>query len=320
MSGQESPSRLLIRLSERLFSDAPEQLAFVQALLNPKKSDPHIIWTKPKPAELSLSLSPSYLSELSFVEKCDDSQKPGQSTLFQEGFFYVLDFSSILAASVLTSTPQSPGLVLDVCASPGGKSAFSFSALHPKKLICNEVIQKRIPGLISNLKRCGISPSRVVSLDPKILSQRMEGACDLVIVDAPCTGQSLLAKGEKALGCFHPRLIDMNSKRQKRILTQSALTVKPGGYLAYMTCTYSREENEEVIDMFLKKVGGFVPAEVPLLKEFQSAYVDYPAYRLFPQSGLGAGFFSVLLKKEGDFCEAQEFDESVLPVVWRQGT
>jgi 16S rRNA C967 or C1407 C5-methylase (RsmB/RsmF family) len=75
----------------------------------------------------------------------------------------------------------------------------------------------------------------------------------VVIVDAPCTGQSLLAKGDKALGCFHPVNINKSASRQKRIIANAAQTVAGEGYLAYMTCTFSPEENEQVGEWLMKK-------------------------------------------------------------------
>ena len=79
----------------------------------------------------------------------------------------------------------------------------------------------------------------------------------MVIVDAPCTGQSLLAKGDKALGCFHPVSINKSASRQKRIMANAAQTVAGGGYLAYMTCTFSTEENEQVGEWLMKQFPQF---------------------------------------------------------------
>ena len=126
--------------------------------------------------------------------------------------------------------------------------------------------------------------------------------CDLVIVDAPCSGQSLLAKGEKAPGCFHPTAINKSANRQKRIIANSAQLVAPQGYLAYMTCTYSPAENEQVCQWFMSKFPHFVPVQVDDLAAYQSHLTDIPCYRLFPQDRLGAGAFTALWRnsQEGD--------------------
>ncbi|MEG4211570.1 hypothetical protein [Microcoleus sp. S13_B4] len=125
-----------------------------------------------------------------------------------------------------------------MCAAPGGKSIFAWKTLNPELVLCKEVIGKPMGMLISNLKRCQIQPSLATNVDSKILAEKMSQTANLVIVDAACTGQSLLAKGDKAPGGFHHVTINSNANRQKRILANSAKIVVPQGYLAYMTCTY----------------------------------------------------------------------------------
>ncbi len=134
--------------------------------------------------------------------------------------------------------------------------------------------------LISNLKRSNSS--------------------HLVIVDAPCTGQSLLAKGGKAPGCFHPTAINKSANRQKRIIANSAGMVAPQGYLAYMTCTYSSEENEQVREWFLERFPQFQPVVIPHLAGYQSHLATMPCYRMWPQEGLGAGAFTDLFKNRSE--------------------
>lgn len=187
-------------------------------------------------------------------------------------------------------------LVFDMCAAPGGKSVFAWRALQPELILCNEVIGKRIGMLVSNLKRCHISPAFVLSKDSNLLASSIPSTSQLVVVDAPCTGQSLLAKGGKAPGCFHPTAINKSANRQKRIIANSAQIVAPQGYLAYMTCTYSPEENEQVCEWFLQRFPLFQPVAIPHLEAYQSQLATIPCYRMWPQAGLGAGAFTVLFK------------------------
>ena len=105
--------------------------------------------------------------------------------------------------------------IFDMCAAPGGKGIFAWKLWQPNVLISNEVIGKRLGMLISNLKRCEIQPSLVVNRYSSIWGTEIPSSSDLVIVDAPCTGQSLLAKGEQAPGCFHPSSINKSANRQK---------------------------------------------------------------------------------------------------------
>ena len=295
-------SNLLRKLAQRLFEDAAEQANFMDALVQPQPFSPCILWCRDRPQDLPFQLLEALSWQPKFVDRLAVGEKPGQHTWHQQGYFYCLDFSSVFAASVLQAIDRPVSIVFDMCAAPGGKSIFAWRSFHPELLLCNEVIGKRIGALVSNLKRCQVQPSSTSSIDSKILAEAIPQAIDLVIVDAPCTGQSLLAKGDKAPGCFHPININKNANRQKRILANSAQLVAPQGYLAYMTCAYSPEENEQVIEWLLSRFPQFQPIAIPQLAAYQSHLSDLPCYRLFPQSRLGAGSFATLLKNmaEGD--------------------
>lgn len=292
----EKPSNLLLKLSQRLFADADSRTEFINSLVQPKSFNPCILWCQEKPEPSPFEVEPALDWQPEFVDLLALGQKPGQHPLHEAGAFYCLDFSSVFAVSTLLTIPESVKLVFDMCASPGGKSIFAWTALQPQQLISNEVIGKRTAALISNLKRCQISPAIVSRLDSKILAEAIPQTAQVVLVDAPCTGQSLLAKGGKAPGCFHPVTINNNANRQKRILANSAQLVAPQGWLAYMTCAYSLEENEQVAEWFLERFPQFEAVTVPHLAEYQSHLTELPCYRMFPQSGLGAGAFSILFR------------------------
>jgi 16S rRNA C967 or C1407 C5-methylase (RsmB/RsmF family) len=117
------------------------------------------------------------------------------------------------------------------------------------------------------------------------------------MVDAPCSGQSLVARGKESPGCFHPATINMNANRQRRILSNSVKTVRSGGYLIYMTCTYSLKENERNVDWLLKKNPEFESVSVNTISEYQSSYSTRHCYRMWPMGGEGAGGFVAVLKK-----------------------
>lgn len=297
------PSNLLIKLSRQLFSDAIDQEQFIDALVHPKPFNPCILWCQPKPETIPFKTEPRLPWQPKFVDRLSLEEKPGQHPLHEAGYFYCLDFSSVFAASALSAINDAD-LIFDMCASPGGKSVFAWTMFHPKQLFSNEVIGKRRAALISNFKRCEIASSVtcpcseaiILTLDSKILAEELPQTMDLVLVDAPCSGQSLIAKGGKADGCFHPININKNANRQKRILANSAQLVKPQGYLLYMTCTYSTEENEQVIEWLLEKFPQFEPVEVPQLAQYRSHLTDKFCYRIFPQHRLGAGSFTALLR------------------------
>ncbi|MBD3883761.1 RsmB/NOP family class I SAM-dependent RNA methyltransferase [Phormidium tenue FACHB-886] len=291
-------SKLLLKLSQKLFDDPESQTQFVAALTHPRPFHPCILWTQPKPIELPFQPEPPLAWQPAFVDRLALAEKPGQQPLHQAGYFYCLDFSSVFAVSPLLTIEPPIKQAIDVCASPGGKSLFTWAALHPEQLICNEAIGKRMGALVSNLKRCRVEGAIALNLDPAILADRYPETANLVLVDAPCTGQSLLAKGGKAPGCFHPVSINKNANRQKRILANSAQLVAPQGYLIYMTCAYSPEENEQVSEWFLQRFPQFQPLAVPHLQDWRSHLTELPCYRIFPQSGLGAGAFTILLQKQ----------------------
>ena len=308
-------SKLLAKLANRLFDSEQEREAFMVALDGNLDFAPCIIETREEdvsgvefakvPPCDSLSWLPS------FVRRLDVGSKPGKHTLHDQGAFYCLDFSSVFAASVMLEIREKLGRILDVCAAPGGKTVFASRSANPERLIANEVIGKRLGILRHNLARCKIANAFTQRLDPAELARLAPNTFDLVIVDAPCSGQSLLAKGIENQGCFHPITVNHNARRQRRILAASAETVAPGGYLLYSTCTFSPEENEKVIAWFLKRFEAFQSVLVPHLDPWQSKQAEVPSYRLFPHSGLGAGAFSCLLRKaEGD--EPGNLDSTLL--------
>lgn len=290
------PSKLLLKLSRRLFSQVAEQGAFVDALITPQPYGPALVWTRPRPESLPFEPLPPLPWQPQVCDRYAAEVRPGNHSLHDAGYYYCLDFSSVFAATVLTAVPQPVNAALDLCAAPGGKSLMVRQLLQPAQLWCNEVIRKRVRILIANLKRCGAYEAQVLNQDVAVLAAEMPQSASVVVVDAPCSGQSLLAKGGKAEGCFHPVNLNKNANRQKRILANAAQTVAGGGYLAYMTCTFASEENEQVCDWFLKKFPQFQPVAVPALADFQSHLSDRYCYRLWPQSGLGAGAFTCLFQ------------------------
>lgn len=292
----EKPSNLLLKLSKKLFEAKAQQTEFIEALLSPKSFHPCILWRSPRPKPYPFQAIAPLDWQPAFVDRLALKEKPGRHYLHQKGAFYCLDFSSVFAISPLLTIPNPVDLVIDVCAAPGGKSVFAWVALQPNLLLSNEVVSKRVGQLVTNLKRCQIERAIALRLDAEALAAALTKTAQVVLVDAPCSGQSLLAKGEKALGCFHPTTINGNANRQKRILANSAQLVAPQGYLAYTTCTYSLEENEQVIEWFVERFPQFQPVEILPLVDFQSQLTHFYCYRMFPQMGLGAGAFTTLLQ------------------------
>jgi 16S rRNA C967 or C1407 C5-methylase (RsmB/RsmF family) len=297
-SGIDVPSKLLVKLSQSLFkADALQQSQFINCLVHPQPYPAAILWCQAIPEPPPFSLEPALSWQPAFIDRLELGSKPGQHPLHDQGAYYCLDFSSVFAASVVQAIAKPVDVILDLCAAPGGKGIFAWRSLQPKLLIANEAIGKRMGMLMSNLTRCGIRPAIAANFDPSVLATQLPQAADLVLVDAPCSGQSLLAKGGKAPGCFHPVSINKNANRQKRILANAAQLVAPQGYLAYMTCTYSSEENEQVCAWFLERFPDFAAVAVEHLASFQSHLTDLPCYRMWPHDHLGAGAFTCLFQQ-----------------------
>ncbi|ARU40908.1 hypothetical protein CCB80_07025 [Armatimonadetes bacterium Uphvl-Ar1] len=185
-------------------------------------------------------------------------------------------------------------MVVDVCAAPGGKAMLAQGILGLERLVCNEVIGKRLGMLRSNLDRCRVS-AEIRNLDPGKLADEFEGMADVVIVDAPCSGQSVLVKGGDNPGCFHPKTVEKNAMRQRRILAESARMVRSGGWLMYSTCTYSVAENEGLVEWFLGRKEEFSAVDVAGYEGMRSRFGV--GYREWPHSGLGVGGFTCLLRR-----------------------
>ncbi|MCG9894306.1 MAG: RsmB/NOP family class I SAM-dependent RNA methyltransferase [Fimbriimonadaceae bacterium] len=298
MTKETKVPRLARKLAERLLPGEVE--AFLDALYGPSDYAPCVLWTHgsaPDPHPFETRERPPWMPP--WIDPLAGGQRPGQSPLQDSGDIYILDQSSVAMASDLAAVPAARR-ILDVCSAPGGKGIMAWRRFQPEELICNEVLGKRLGMLGFNLDRCRIEPSRMISRDPRDLSEALTGACDLVIVDAPCSGQSMAAKGKESGGGFHPAAVNANSNRQKRILACAAPCVAPGGFLAYMTCTFSPEENEEPIRWLLKRFPEFEPVEAACHPDLRNSIDELPSIRIWPHRGQGAGGFACLLRRRAD--------------------
>lgn len=312
-------SRLLLKAAHDLFKSEDEREDFLEAMLAGEAKEQALIIMQNRneiksfPRDRHLKWQPPFVERIS-----DPNFKPAKHPLYAKGAYYSLDFSSVFSASAMLAIETPPKRVLDLCASPGGKAIFAYRAFHPELLLCNETIRKRAGTLIQNLDRCKCEGSMVWSSDPSVYAKRYAGCFDLVICDAPCSGQSLIAKGDEALGAFSPNMIDMNVGRQRRIMGNAYHCLRPGAHILYATCTFTPKENEKVIEWFLKTHEDMEAVELTHLAEFRSRFSDFPSYRLYPHQGLGAGAFVCLVRKKGELPEHYE-PMGDMPAMWRYG-
>ena len=153
--------------------------------------------------------------------------------------------------------------VADFCAAPGGKSSQLATYIGEEGyLVSNEIDLGRCKTLGSNFERLGVSNAIITNTDAKGLSQLYPSFFDLVLVDAPCSGEGMFRKYDHAKDEWSEENVLSCAKRQREILSYAAQTVKAGGYLLYSTCTFSPEENEMTVDTFLEEHSDFSVCEV----------------------------------------------------------
>ena len=208
----------------------------------------------------------------------------GAHPLHLAGLCYVQEPSAQLPVRLLDVAPGMT--VLDLCAAPGGKSGQIAAALDGRGLlISNEPVAARAGVLQFNLERLGVKNAAITSLYPESLCPRLAGCCDRVLVDAPCSGEGMFRKEPEAVADWSSAHVAACAKRQLGILLSASQTVRPGGRLMYSTCTFSPEENEGVIEAFLRACPSFSLVSTR---------------RLYPHAFPGEGQFLALLTQEGN--------------------
>jgi 16S rRNA C967 or C1407 C5-methylase (RsmB/RsmF family)/NOL1/NOP2/fmu family ribosome biogenesis protein len=190
--------------------------------------------------------------------------------------------------------------VLDLCGAPGGKSTHLSTLIGPRGLlVANEVIRSRAAVLTENLTKWGLSNAVVTQSDPSAFS-RLPGFFDLILVDAPCSGEGMF-RDRVAVNEWSEENTCLCSERQKRILLDVWPALKEDGILIYSTCTFNPGENELNMKWFTRR------HEAETLTLDISAYKNITAincqgahgYGFFPGRIRGEGFFiSILRKKE----------------------
>lgn len=228
--------------------------------------------------------------------------------LFHAGIYYVQEASSMIVGRVAKTIRDTMGgnvKILDLCAAPGGKSTHLLSLMRPDDLIVsNEVIRARASILTENLIKWGAPNSVATSNDPEHFVP-LGQIFDLIIVDAPCSGEGLFRKDPAAIGEWSPTAVDHCALRQQRILSAIWSVLKPGGCLIYSTCTFNRKENDEQAIRLVSEVDA-VSERVAMddfigvrEDEIKITANDTPIwiYRCLPDKVRGEGLtFSVLRK------------------------
>jgi 16S rRNA C967 or C1407 C5-methylase (RsmB/RsmF family)/NOL1/NOP2/fmu family ribosome biogenesis protein len=220
--------------------------------------------------------------------------------LFHAGCYYVQEASSMFLEQALKHTVDmsKPLKVLDLCAAPGGKSTHIQSLISPDSLlVSNEVIRSRVNVLKDNIIKWGCPNVMITNNDPKDFA-RLKGFFDVIVIDAPCSGSGLFRRDPESIAEWSEKSVELCSQRQQRIVSDVLPALKGDGVLIYSTCSYSREEDEGIVDWLVKQH----PIHyLPLSIHPSWGIVDTgKGYRFWPDKVKGEGFFLATFRKQDE--------------------
>ena len=239
--------------------------------------------------------------------------------IFHAGGYYVQEASSMFLWEALNQTVgnNTSGLkVLDLCAAPGGKSTLLASYFSDGLVVSNEVIKARASILVENITKWGSSNVVVTNNDPAHFKS-LTNYFDVIVIDAPCSGSGLFRKDPTAVEEWSENNVRLCSLRQERIVADILPCLKQGGILLYSTCSYSKEEDEDVLDKLLNS-HELTSTRIRLVDswgivESQSNERGAYGYRFYPYLTKGEGFFLAAFTKQ-DGGEDAYYQEQKLPV------
>ena len=218
---------------------------------------------------------------------------------YHAGVYYAQEAASMVIYSLVRQLElPKESFVLDLCAAPGGKTTAILDALGPEAaVLANEINRHRSNILAENISKWGRSNVAVSNNDPAIFNS-LRSVFDLVLVDAPCSGEGMFRKDVNARAEWNENSPELCASRQSDILVSIIDSIKPGGYLVYSTCTFNRHENESQIENLLNQ------------GDFEPVTWQHPAACIKGRNGLGIyflpgytdseGLFLAVLRKKGE--------------------
>lgn len=222
----------------------------------------------------------------------------GADPLWHAGAYYVQEPASMAVAAYLDRLDFVPDAALDLCAAPGGKTTLLRSRLPEGcVLVANEPDRKRVRVLEENLLRWGAEETLVTCASPDRL---LAAGCsyDLILVDAPCSGEGMFRKEEDAVTGWSPELVRHCTRTQREILRDAWQMLRENGLLIYSTCTYNREENESHLHYLFDSYAAEV-VELPDLVRLGAteSTVEQGVYRFFPHRVHSEGLTTFAVRK-----------------------
>lgn len=237
----------------------------------------------------------------------------GKSWLHEAGAFYLQDPSAMAVAALLNCNEND--IVLDLCAAPGGKTIQSSLLMNNKGLIiANDISHSRALVLSQNVERMGRENIVVTCNDFSLLKSQYQGKFTKIILDAPCSGSGMFRKNAEMLKDWSYKKVLACQAIQKDLIMLAYRLLAKGGILCYSTCSYSKEENEDIIK-FLGDNSDCELLTIPSSSIYLHSHENHKSI-LFPYSSTGEGQFVTLIKKPGNlnhkFTENKNMDEQVI--------
>ena len=254
---------------------------------------------------LDFSVSP--IPELDYAYKMLDDIKLGFNCFHHAGLFYAQDPGAMIPPLVL-NTDKKINYILDLCASPGGKTIELANKYKDAIIISNEIDYKRAQILYSNVERMGLRNVIVTNNSPEVFKHNFQGFFDLILVDAPCSGEGMIRKyKDEVEKNWSIENINLCAKRDKEILKDIAKLLTKDGYLIYSTCTFAKEENEDIVS-YLQKEESLTSIDIdPKYKGILYPGLIKNTYRIYPFLNFGEGQFVSLLQNKNDYPRYAKF-------------
>ncbi len=220
-----------------------------------------------------------------------------------QGLYYVQDASSMIISHIVKhltlNNCTTPVRYLDACAAPGGKTTAAIDALPVGSLVvANEYNPSRASVLKENVIKWGY-PSSVISRGDTARFRRIPDFFDIVAADVPCSGEGMFRKDPEAVAQWTPALVKECAARQREIIDNLWETLKPGGFLIYSTCTFNRDENEEMVQYICDNLGATtVDIDFPDNWDIAPGIdTEHHCYRFMPHKVKGEGLFVAVIHK-----------------------
>ncbi len=244
-----------------------------------------------------------------------DYEKAGNHPYHHAGMIYIQEPGAMAPAECVEV--EEDWKILDMCAAPGGKSTQLKNKLGEKGLlVSNEIVPSRCKILTGNIERLGLRNCVTTCMDTSRLAKTFPETFDLIMVDAPCSGEGMFRKDDTAIAEWSEGNVRMCAERQAEILENAVKCLKDGGYIVYATCTFSLEENEMAVASFLERHPEF--EIVPVKEEVKNNTSDgvffegctceniHFARRFYPHKSKGEGQFMAVLHNNNEHYEMKK--------------